>query len=96
MKAPKCKLCGKEHNGLCEDVDALVANKVSGVANTMANKEIVAPAASPEVANEDKAEKSPETDENTYKYRNREKRRAYMKRYMRELRAKKTGKGGGN
>ena len=76
MDAPKCRLCGKRHWGVCAAIKAdpaimankqpVVANEPDIVANSMANTE------------SDMA--------NTYKYRDAEKRRIYMKEYMRKKR----------
>ena len=79
MDAPKCRLCGKRHWGVCSAIKAdpaimankqpVVANEPDIVANSMANTE------------SDMA--------NTYKYRDAEKRRIYMREYMRKKRGSK-------
>lgn len=86
MKAPKCKICGKEHYGPCNvftyvqygedrefDSEAEMIAAVTGVQPSMANKPIE------NVAN---------NVANTYKYRDPEKRRAYQRELMRKRRSK--------
>ncbi len=74
-----------------KDVVNILKGMANGLPLGMANKEIGAPAASVSVANKAKPSKVAKTVPSTYKYRNREKRRQYMRDYMRALRAKQGG-----
>ena len=90
MDHPKCKLCGVRHSMRDPHVWPKDVSH-NGVANTekaMANKGGGASGILSSTCDKVGGSAS-DSKTRTYKYRDREKRRQYMKNYMRELRASK-------
>lgn len=90
MKAATCRLCGKAHWGNCFVIaDQPVAN---GIANSVANSRPVTRKEALTVAKKIIADAEAECKplKRSPKYRDLEKRRAYMKDFMRRKRAAKT------
>lgn len=99
MEKPKCSLCGVKHwfteghqwPGMANGTKPMANKVLPGMANkkdaivSMANKEIVAPGANQEAEKQLKASK---TVSLTYKYRNQENRKEYMRAYMKNVRAR--------
>ena len=81
MDAPKCRLCGKRHWGICAAIKsdpAIVVNSVVNIPENMVNGMVN----EPDMVNNSEGKPS-------YKYRDAEKRRVYLRDKMREIRAKK-------
>jgi hypothetical protein len=92
MEAIKCRLCGTRHWGICPGVDALVSHKIKHSVQDAAQE--------PPVKAKDEKQESVEInklesvdnrkygDMTTYRYRDKDRRREYMREYMRAKRAK--------
>ena len=81
MDAPKCRLCGKRHWGICAAIKsdpAIMVNSVVNIPENMVNSMVN----EPDMVNNSEGKPS-------YKYRDAEKRRVYLRDKMREIRAKK-------
>ena len=81
MDAPKCRLCGKRHWDICAGIDSRdigMANSIPNKPKSMANREKTMANKPSDMAN------SP-----SYKYRDQESRKIYMRDLMRGLREEK-------
>jgi len=83
MDAPKCRLCGKRHWGICAAIKsdpAIMVNSVVNIPENMVNGMVNGMVNEPDMVNNSEGKPS-------YKYRDAEKRRVYLKEYMRKKRA---------
>jgi len=92
MKAPKCKICGENHWGNEPHIWDM-ANSSEDMANTMANKGGDAGDRLGEHSESKPGMKvggsaSDKTTRGTYRYRDPEKRREYMREYMKKRRGR--------
>ena len=82
MEKPKCRLCGKRH---WFSEGCIWEDKTEDMAN-MANKEEIIPETMANTENHMANRKNRMANRSAYKYRNAEKRRLYMRDYMRKKR----------
>jgi len=93
MDAPKCRLCGKRHWGVCATVKAdpgIMVNRAEsnpvGMVNNMVNRAVIEPDMVNSMVNKPVGMVNGSEGKPSYKYRDAEKRRVYIRDKMREMR----------